>query len=169
MADPERPIPNLWYAVPMAWRPYPDDLDVLNLVNDWVIEGVKLRHDFQSAAATESHERRLGPHAALLSGFASARRSAGVPATAKDIANQYTVLINLIKPKLFNIKNKALMAFAFQNLERVMPDIGFDKKGPPLLRIGKGDADQASFLKVLRPGRVDILVAMLLAHSEYYW
>jgi hypothetical protein len=167
MADPERPIPDLMFVVPMVWRPYPDDLDVLNLVNDWVIEGVKLRHDFQSAAATESHERRLG-HAALLSGFAQARRSAGVPATAKDIANQYTVLINLIKPKLFNIKNKALMAFAFQNLERVMPDIGFDEKGP-VLRLGRGDADRNSFLKILRPGRVDILVAMLLAHSEYYW
>jgi len=167
MADPERPIPEMWHFIPMAYRPYPDDLDVLNLVNDWVIEGVKLRHDFQSAAATESHERRLG-HAALLSGFAQARRSAGVPATAKDIANQYTVLINLIKPKLFKIKNKALMAIALRNLEVVMPDIGFDEKGPPQLRLGKGDADQNSFLKFLRPGRVDILVAMVLGHS-YYW
>ena len=168
MADPERPIPDLWGFVPMAWRPYPDDLDVLNLVNDWVIEGVKLRHDFQSAAATESHERRLG-HAALLSGFAQARRSAGVPATAKDIANQYTVLINLIKPKLFKIENKALMAFAFKNLKVVMPEIGFDEKGPPLLRLGKGDADPNSFLKFLRPGRVDILLGMLVVGDSHYW
>jgi len=167
MADPEPPIPELWYLIPMAYRPYPDDLDVLNLVNDWVIEGVKLRHDFQSAAATESHERQLS-HAALLSGFAQARRSGGVPATARDIANQYTVLIDLIKPKLFKIENKALMALAFKKLKVVMPDIGFDKNGPPLLRIGKGDADQNSFLKFLRPGRVDILVGMLLGHS-YYW
>jgi hypothetical protein len=153
---------------PMAWRPYPYDLDVLNLVNDWVIEGVKLRHDFQSAAATESHERQLG-HPALLSGFAQARRSAGVPATAKDIANQYTVLINLIKPKLFKIKNKALMTFVFQRLELVMPDIGFDEKGP-VLRLGKGDADRISFLKFLRPGRVDILLGMLvLDRDSYYW
>jgi hypothetical protein len=60
------------------------------------------------------------------------------------------------------------MALAFKNLKVVMPDIGFDKDGPPLLRIGKGDADQNSFLKFLRPGRVDILVGMLLGHS-YYW
>jgi hypothetical protein len=151
MADPEPPIPELWHLIPMAYRPYPDDLDVLNLVNDWVIEGVKLRHDFQSAAATESHERQLG-QAALLSGFAQARRSARVPATAKDIANQYTVLINLIKPKLFKIENKALMAIAFQNLKVVMPDIGFDKNDPPLLRIGKGDADHLSKVSPARPG-----------------
>jgi hypothetical protein len=167
MADPERPIPELWNLIPMAWRPYPDDLDVLDLVNDWVIEGVKLRHDFQSVAATESHARQLG-RAALLSGFAQTRRSAGVPATAKDIANQYTVLINLIKPKLLKIENKALMAFAFQNLKVVMPDIGFDQAGRHLLRLGKGEADRNSFLKFLRPGRVDILVGMLLGQS-YYW
>jgi hypothetical protein len=167
MADPERPIPEVWDFIPPVLRPYPDDLDVLDLVNDWVIEGVKLRHDFQSAAATESHERQLG-HAALLSGFAQTGRSAGVPATARDIANQYTVLINLIKPKLFKIENKALMALAFKNLKVVMPDIGFDKNGRHLLRIGKGDGDQNSFLKFLRPGRVDILVGMILGHS-YYW
>ncbi|HEY4986899.1 MAG TPA: hypothetical protein VII39_09780 [Bradyrhizobium sp.] len=167
MPDPDRPIPELWNFIPTPWRPYPDDLNELDQVNDWVIEGVKLRHDFQRAAATESHERQLG-HAASLSGFAQARRSAGVPATAKDIANQYTLLINLIKPKLFKLENKALMEFAFKNLKVVMPDIGLDEKNRPLLRIGKGDADQNSFLRFLRPGRVDILVGMLLGKS-YYW
>jgi hypothetical protein len=167
MADPEKPIPVLWDIIPFRWRPYPDDLDVLNPVNDWVIEGVKLRHDFQTAAAAESHERRLG-NVGLLSGFAKAKRSAGVSATTRDIANQYALLINLIKSNLFKIENSALKTFAFENLPAVMPDIGFRENGPPLLRLGKGDADPDSFLKCLRPGRIDILVGMLLGQS-YYW
>ena len=79
------------------------------------------------------------------------------------------MLINLIKPKLLKIQNKALMAFALRNLELVMPDIGFDKNVPPLLRLGKGDADQNSFLKLFRPGRVDILLGMLVLGQPSYW
>src|SRR6266481_3543995 len=108
MADPDEQIPVLWDFIPMYLRPYPDDLTVLDLCNDWIIEGVKLRHDFQSTAATESHQRQLG-HAAPMSGFAQVRSAARIPPTARDITNQYTLLIHLIKKKLFEIENKALM------------------------------------------------------------
>jgi hypothetical protein len=168
MADPEEHIPELWDFIPMNLRPYPDDLTVLDLCNDWIIEGVKLRHDFQSTAATESHQRQLG-HAALLSGFAQVRNDARNPATAKDIANQYTLLTHLIKTKLFDIENKALMAFVFRKLHVVMPDIGMDEKDRPLLRLGReGSTDENSWLNGLRPGRIDMLLLML-SGRPYYW